>query len=213
MAKLLTGLYQPTEGTIRYNGVTVEPGNARWYQGKIAAVFSESHAFDGIADPQRDDLDEESEELAIRLRLQTWVQALGARETQGAGERLGEASAGERRRIALLLAAMENRSVMLLDEWAADQDVGSKDYFYRELLPHLKSLGKLVIVVSHDRHFLNNVCTHIADIELARRKPQGLPRTAKERYHGCSDSSPRRRDRHMACRASSGASSNGPAWL
>ena len=59
-------------------------------------------------------------------------------------------SHGQRRRLALLQAYCEDKPVILLDEWAADQDPLFKDIFYREILPALKRRGKIVIVVSHD---------------------------------------------------------------
>ena len=61
-------------------------------------------------------------------------------------------SVGQRRRLALLAACLEDRPVCILDEWAAHQDAGSKRFFYRELLPELKARGKALLVISHDEH-------------------------------------------------------------
>ena len=59
-------------------------------------------------------------------------------------------SQGQRKRLALLLAIAEKRDILLLDEWAADQDPQFRRLFYRELLPHLKAMGKTVFAISHD---------------------------------------------------------------
>ncbi|HYQ83356.1 MAG TPA: hypothetical protein VEP28_05045, partial [Rubrobacter sp.] len=67
-------------------------------------------------------------------------------------------SSGQRKRLALLTAYLEDRPFYVFDEWAADQDPLFKEIFYLELLPELKSRGKTVIVISHDDHYF-----HVAD--------------------------------------------------
>ncbi|MBP9218806.1 MAG: cyclic peptide export ABC transporter, partial [Sterolibacterium sp.] len=59
-------------------------------------------------------------------------------------------STGQRKRLALVSAYLEDRPIYLFDEWAADQDPVFKRVFYTELLPELKSRGKAVIVITHD---------------------------------------------------------------
>ena len=67
-------------------------------------------------------------------------------------------SQGQRKRLALLAAYLEDRSVYLFDEWAADQDPVFRDVFYTQLLAELKQRGKTVLVISHDDHYF-----HLAD--------------------------------------------------
>jgi putative ATP-binding cassette transporter len=64
-------------------------------------------------------------------------------------------SQGQRKRLALLLLYMEGRQVLLLDEWAADQDPVFREVFYREILPEFKRAGKTVIAISHDDHYFD----------------------------------------------------------
>jgi putative ATP-binding cassette transporter len=59
-------------------------------------------------------------------------------------------STGQRKRIAMIVAKLEERDVYIFDEWAADQDPTFREYYYYELLPELKKAGKTIIVVSHD---------------------------------------------------------------
>jgi putative ATP-binding cassette transporter len=56
--------------------------------------------------------------------------------------------------LALLGAVLEDRPILILDEWAANQDSTFKLFFYDGLLPKLRAAGKAVLVISHDeRHF------------------------------------------------------------
>jgi len=64
-------------------------------------------------------------------------------------------STGQRKRLALLTAYLEDRPIYFFDEWASDQDPIFKDVFYRALLPELRSRGKTVIVISHDDHYFD----------------------------------------------------------
>jgi len=55
----------------------------------------------------------------------------------------------------LLTAYLEDRSIYLFDEWAADQDPAFREVFYSKLLPELKSRGKTVVVISHDDRYFS----------------------------------------------------------
>ena len=67
-----------------------------------------------------------------------------------------ELSRGQRKRLALVTAYLEDRPIYLFDEWAADQDPVFRKVFYLRLLPELKQRGKTVVAVTHDdRYFAN----------------------------------------------------------
>jgi putative ATP-binding cassette transporter len=67
-------------------------------------------------------------------------------------------SQGQRKRLALLTAYLEDRPFYLFDEWASDQDPLFKDLFYTQLLSDLKDRGKTVLVITHDEKYF-----HLAD--------------------------------------------------
>lgn len=67
-------------------------------------------------------------------------------------------STGQRKRLALVQAWLEDRPVVVTDEWAADQDPEFRRVFYEELLPEMKRQGKTLIVISHDDRYF-----HVAD--------------------------------------------------
>src|SRR5689334_21690227 len=69
-----------------------------------------------------------------------------------------ELSQGQRKRLALLTAYLEDRPIYVFDEWAADQDPQFKEIFYYQLLPNLKAAGKTTIVITHDDRYY-----HVAD--------------------------------------------------
>lgn len=78
--------------------------------------------------------------------------------------RMGELEAGQKVRVLLAQALFGKPDILLLDEPTNNLDVHTIAW----LEDYLQRLESLVIVVSHDRHFLNNVCTHIADIDFRR---------------------------------------------
>ncbi len=69
-----------------------------------------------------------------------------------------ELSSGQRKRLAMVVALLEDRPVYVFDEWAADQDPEFRKRFYEEELPRLKADGRTVIVVTHDDRYF-----HVAD--------------------------------------------------
>ena len=76
-------------------------------------------------------------------------------------------SQGQRKRLALLTAYLENRPIYVFDEWAADQDPLFKQVFYYKLLQDLKESGKTVIVISHDDRYYD-VADRIIKLEYGQ---------------------------------------------
>jgi putative pyoverdin transport system ATP-binding/permease protein len=145
-AKILTGLYPPSSGSIRLDDKIIEEESVRWFRSKFSVVFADFCLFEGVADLQPEQVAKEAERLAVRLKLEHWMLS-----TPGSsGETL---SSGERRRLALLMALLEDRPILVFDEWAADQDPRYKDLFYKEILPRIRDSGKLVVVISHDERY------------------------------------------------------------
>ena len=65
-------------------------------------------------------------------------------------------STGQRKRLALVVAYLEDRPFYLFDEWAADQDPSFKAVFYEQLLPELRARGKTVVVITHDDRYFGH---------------------------------------------------------
>jgi putative ATP-binding cassette transporter len=147
LAKLLTGLYTPEAGEIRFDGVPVTNENRESYRQNFSVVFSDFFLFESLLGLETPKLDAQAGDYLKQLQLDHKVQIKdGALSTT-------ELSQGQRKRLALLTAYLEDRPIYLFDEWAADQDPLFKDIFYLQLLPELKARGKTVLVISHDDRY------------------------------------------------------------
>jgi putative ATP-binding cassette transporter len=95
------------------------------------------------------------------------------------GDRLStlDLSQGQRKRLALLAAYLEDRPIHVFDEWASDQDPTFKEVFYHQLLPELKARGKTVVVITHDDHYFD-AADRIVKLEQGRVEYDEWPKTA-----------------------------------
>lgn len=140
---LLTGLRLFDRGRVHINGQPVAPVHLQAYRDCFATVLSGYHLFRvlyGIAeiDPAEADALLSDMEMGNKVRIED-----GAFSTV-------ELSQGQRKRLALIAAQLEHKPVLILDEWAADQDPYFRAIFYEHLLPRLKAQGKIIICVTHD---------------------------------------------------------------
>jgi putative ATP-binding cassette transporter len=147
LAKLLTGLYTPESGAVVLDGRPVGRADAERYLGLFSVVFSDFYLFDRLLGIETHALDAEATRYLEELHLDHKVTVVDGKLSTT------ELSQGQRKRLALLTAYLEDRDIYLFDEWAADQDPVFKDVFYRQLLPQLKERGKTVIAISHDDRY------------------------------------------------------------
>src|SRR6202030_3684766 len=75
--------------------------------------------------------------------------------------KMGELQGGQKVRVLLAQALFGNPRALLLDEPTNHLDLDSVHW----LQDYLREYEGVLIVISHDRHFLNSVCTHTADID------------------------------------------------
>jgi putative ATP-binding cassette transporter len=147
LAKVITGLYPPAGGEIRLNGTTIGDDNRDDYRQCFSAVFSDYFLFERIVGKGGAEADRRASEYLERLHLNHKVSIKdGVFSTT-------QLSQGQRKRLALLCAYIEDRPFYLFDEWASDQDPVFKEVFYTKLLPELRSLGKAVLVITHDDRY------------------------------------------------------------
>lgn len=144
--KLLSGLYEPSEGEIRVDGITITRDRLQAYREIFSCIFTDFHLFPKLYGLEQVDPDLVTALLA-RMKLSHKVTfSDGAFSTQSL-------STGERKRLAMVVLLLEDRPVLIFDEWAADQDAGFRHIFYTELLPELRKRGKTIIAVTHDDRY------------------------------------------------------------
>lgn len=178
--KVLIGLYSPTEGELSLGNTKINAGNLQWYQNQFSTIFSDFYLFDRILDADGN--------LASGAAIQPHLEKLRLNKkvtiTNGKLSTI-DLSHGQKKRLALLLAYLEDAPIYVFDEWAADQDPYFREYFYTQLLPELKAQKKIVIVISHDEKYF-----HTADrlyklnngqVE-SQSLSESLPESLSEKY-------------------------------
>ena len=171
LAMLLTGLYRPQSGSLLLDGQPIDAEGLDQWRQHFSAVFTDVHLFDRLIGHEGIP--------ANPALVQQWLERLKMQDKlkiEGNKVLNLQLSKGQSKRLALLLAVAEERDVLLLDEWAADQDPHFRRIFYRELLPWLQAAGKTVFAISHDDHYFVH-----ADRLLEMREGQLSELTGSER--------------------------------
>jgi putative ATP-binding cassette transporter len=158
---LLTALYHPQAGRIVVDGVEINRDTVDEYRSLFSTVLSDYHLF--------------KELYGLRHVPDATLQALLEKLEIGSKTRVVDGrfntvdlSTGQKKRLALAVALLENRQIYIFDEWAAEQDAAFRERFYREILPELKAAGKTVVVVSHDDRYF-----HVEAIDRVLKLDQG----------------------------------------
>lgn len=146
--KLLTGLYRPASGTLSVDGSHVTHANRQSFRELFGAVWSGQHLarrLHGLGSP-------DSEQVRALLE---WMEIHDIVTVDGDRLSRTELSSGQKKRVQLVAALLENRPLLVLDEWAADQDPHFRQKFYREVIPELRRRGLTVIAVTHDDRYFD----------------------------------------------------------
>ncbi|MCV9941138.1 cyclic peptide export ABC transporter [Boseaceae bacterium BT-24-1] len=179
LIKLILGLYKPLMGSL-HGGLyldddIIDDDRRDAYRQLFSAVFSDYYLFEDLMD-----LDP-----AALAQARALLRRLDLADKVGIDDGVfstTDLSTGQRKRLGLVHALLENRPVMMFDEWAAEQDQTYREFFYRELLPELKRSGKTLIIVSHDERYFD-----IADriVRVADGRIQAIePRVASHAATG-----------------------------
>lgn len=148
LMKLLTGLYAPQGGALLVDGVRLQAAHYRAYRELFSILFTDFHLFDRLYGLH--DLDEKRlAQLLTRMDLDDKTAFEAGRFTNL------NLSTGQKKRLALIVAILEDRPILALDEFAADQDPEFRQFFYETLLPELKAAGKTIIAITHDDRYFH----------------------------------------------------------
>jgi putative ATP-binding cassette transporter len=151
-AKLLSFHYVTDKGHIYFDDQVVTDKNRSACRQNISAIYSDFYLFPKLLDIPDVELDSRAAEYLKQLGLEGKVIIKDGEFSTT------DLSDGQRKRLALLVSFLEDRSIYVFDEWAADQDPEFKEIFYYSILPKLKALNKMVIVITHDDRYF-----HLAD--------------------------------------------------
>ncbi|MEZ5515386.1 MAG: cyclic peptide export ABC transporter [Steroidobacteraceae bacterium] len=172
--KLLAGLYPPQSGELRLNSELITDVNRGSYRDQFSVVFSEPYLFDRLLGLTGQDFEQAANRYLQLLQIDHKV------SVQAGKFSTTDLSQGQRKRLALVVAYLEDRPIYVFDEWAADQDPDYKRVFYSQLLPDLKARGKAVVVVTHDdRYFHLGDRVVVLEDGKARNTPTMLPAVAE----------------------------------
>lgn len=147
LAKLMTGLYIPEQGDIWLDNQPITGENREWYRQHFSAVFADFYLFNRLLGLDNPELDVQARTYLQKLQLESKVTIAGGHLSTTA------LSQGQRKRLTLLTAYLEDRPIYLFDEWAADQDPTFKEIFYTQFLAELRDRGKTILVISHDDQY------------------------------------------------------------
>jgi len=152
LSKIISLHYTPSHGEIHFGDVKIDSETLNSGRHCISAIFTDYYLFDRLLS-NLDVVDQRViEGYLSKLAIDKKVSVIDGHFSTVA------LSDGQRKRLALLVAFLEDRDLYVFDEWAADQDPTFKEVFYYEILPELKAKNKAVVVISHDDRYF-----HVAD--------------------------------------------------
>lgn len=159
LVKLLTGLYRPTTGQIRLDGVDIETLNRKDLRNFFSVIFQDYTIYhlsthDNIAFGRIEEINNHKRVKAVaRLSgLNKIVEHLPDKYNTILGhffERGHELSGGQRQLVALTRALMRKAPVLILDEPSSALDIHTEKHFFQSLLQKFKTEQQSVIFISH----------------------------------------------------------------
>jgi putative pyoverdin transport system ATP-binding/permease protein len=139
----ILGMSIPTSGEIRCNGILVNDDNYADYRSIFSVVFSDYYLFNELIGIDHVNMDK----LNYYLRLFELDEKV---TLEGNTFSTTDLSTGQKKRLALIATLLEEKPVLVIDEWAADQDPYFRRKFYTEIIPLLKADGITIIAITHD---------------------------------------------------------------
>ena len=177
LAKIITGIFTPSIGAVKIDSQLVDSKNNADYRQLFSAIFSDQHLFKQLIGREGQQPDE--------ALVNTWLHKLNLQDKVSVTDNqlsTDKLSQGQRKRLAMLIAVAEQKDILLLDEWAADQDPAFRRVFYQTLIPELKALGKTLFIISHDDGYFEH-----ADRLLLMKEGRLIELNAEERQRASAD--------------------------
>ena len=192
---VLTGLYQPDEGTFTFNGrdlfrkkphIVVEAGIARTFQN--IRLFGEMTALENVMVGRHvrtrtgalgavlRDKRTMAEEKGIRMRSRELLDFVGISKV--AGERARNLSYGHQRRLEIARALATDPTLLALDEPAAGMNPRETEDL-PALMEKIRNSGVPLLLIDHDVKLMMSLCDRIAVLDYGKKIAEGLPAEVK----------------------------------
>lgn len=139
----LLGLHMPSSGEIWLNETLITKENYSNYRGVFSVVFSDFYLFDELLGIENINAQKCNDYLQL-FEIEKKVKLEDNRFSTT------DLSTGQRKRLALIAMLLEEKPILVLDEWAADQDPHFRKKFYTQIIPILKQEGFTIIAITHD---------------------------------------------------------------
>lgn len=151
---VLTGLCKPMSGKIYVDDHETGWESFSLLSNMMSVVYTNQHLFKNNYDDH--DFTPGNSELQQMMKM---INLEGIVKYSESGDWMDvNLSRGQQKRLSLILALMENKPLIILDEWAAEQDPHNRRLFYTKWLPAIRDQGKTIIAISHDDDYY-----HVAD--------------------------------------------------
>lgn len=163
--KMLTGLLQPTRGTVQFNGRNIQEDLAA-YRSRLGYVPEEAHLYPFLTGWEYLELVgtlRGMERFDLQKKIDSLLQLFSLHPNRHAS--IGSYSKGMRQRILLIAAIMHNPEIFIFDEPLSGLDVTSA-LIFKNLVQALGHQGKLVFYCSHVLEVVEKVCS---DVLILRR--------------------------------------------
>jgi putative ATP-binding cassette transporter len=158
LSKVISLHYLADEGKMYFDKQAITPDNLASARDLLFVIYSDYYLFNTIyKDLDLTDLALIDKYLKL-FKLENKTELIGNEFTTV------KLSDGQRRRLALIVALVEDKDIYILDEWAADQDPEFKDLYYNFVLPDLKRKGKTIIAITHDDRYFSH-CDEVIKME------------------------------------------------
>ena len=161
LTKILVGLYEPHRGEVRMDSDLIDLTNRDTYRQMFSVVFDDPYLFPELFGIGSQEINQKASGYLRDLQLNHKVDVVDGKLSTISLSR------GQRKRLALLTAYLEDRPIYVFDEWASDQDPIFKQTFYLDILPELKARGKTAIVITHDDRYYS-VADRVIKLERGR---------------------------------------------
>ncbi|HEY8036298.1 MAG TPA: ATP-binding cassette domain-containing protein [Methylobacter sp.] len=164
--KLLTGLYESNSGAIVVDNKTIDNELLDNYRNLFSIIFTDFHLFDRFYGQQNVNVEIVNEYLVL-MGLEKKTGFKNGRFTHT------NLSTGQKKRLALIIALLEDKAIYVFDEVAADQDPEFRQFFYDVILQKLKQKQKTVIVVTHDEKYFTH-CDRLLVMDMGQMREEKI---------------------------------------